>query len=149
MGNGRRWRDAIELNDGQSILVEFCCFFGFLVIPDSVIGRNKIIFIWATLWTRIRIRWRRAGRRKSRQEYYVFDDIDDICWAWEKLFTNVLDTHAPLKNTKSKASSEQSKFITPEIRKAIRNRNALKNGGKLGGVQDRKKSRCSYATRIS
>ena len=57
---------------------------------------------------------------------YVFDDIDDICWAWEKLFTNVLDTHAPLKNTKSKASSGQSKFITPEIRKAIRNRNALK-----------------------
>ena len=25
---------------------------------------------------------------------YVFDDIDDICWAWEKLYTDVLDRHA-------------------------------------------------------
>ena len=29
---------------------------------------------------------------------YVFDDIDDICWAWEKLYTDVLDRHAPLRS---------------------------------------------------
>ena len=32
MGNGRRCRDVIELNDGESILVEFCSFFFFLVL---------------------------------------------------------------------------------------------------------------------
>ena len=79
---GKCCRDVIELNDGESILVEFCCFFApvvvvvvvclfvclffrffhFLTIPGSVIGRNRTICIWATFWTRIRIRWR---RRKS------------------------------------------------------------------------------------
>ena len=57
---------------------------------------------------------------------HVFDDIDDICWAWEKLYSNVLDDHAPMKTRKHKTASGQSKFITPVIRKAIRARNALK-----------------------
>ena len=49
---------------------------------------------------------------------YVFDDINDICWAWEKMFTDVLDDHAPIKLRKCKVASGKSKFITPEIRKA-------------------------------
>ena len=57
---------------------------------------------------------------------HVFDDIDDTCWAWEKLYSNVLDDHAPMKTRKHKTASGQSKFITPVIRKAIRARNALK-----------------------
>ena len=28
---------------------------------------------------------------------YVFDEIDDIYWAWERLYNNVLDDHAPIK----------------------------------------------------
>ena len=27
----------------------------------------------------------------------IFDDIDDICWAQNNLFTSVLNEHAPLK----------------------------------------------------
>ena len=28
---------------------------------------------------------------------YVFDDIDDVCWAHERLLTDVIDEHAPIK----------------------------------------------------
>ena len=31
---------------------------------------------------------------------YIFDDINDICWAWEKMFTDVLNDHAPIKSIK-------------------------------------------------
>ena len=57
---------------------------------------------------------------------YAFEDINDICWAWEKMYTDVLDDHALIRMKKRKAASGQSKFITPEIRKAIRKRNSLK-----------------------
>lgn len=53
-------------------------------------------------------------------------EIDDIYWAWERLYINVLDDHAPIKCKKVKESFGRSKFITPEIRKAIRVRNAFK-----------------------
>lgn len=57
---------------------------------------------------------------------YVFDDINDICWAWEKMYTDVLNDHAPIKSRKIRSAPGQSKFITPEIRKAMWKRNALK-----------------------
>ena len=57
---------------------------------------------------------------------YVFDDIDDTCWAWEKLYTDVLDRHAPLRSIKCRTETGKSKFTTADIRKAIRKRNALK-----------------------
>ena len=45
---------------------------------------------------------------------YVFDDIDDICWAWEKLYTDVLDRHAPLRLIKCRTETGKSKFITAD-----------------------------------
>jgi len=57
---------------------------------------------------------------------YVFDDINDICWAWEKMYCSVLDDHAPMKLRKYRNASGQSKFITLEIRKTMLKRNALK-----------------------
>ena len=30
----------------------------------------------------------------------VFDDMDDILWAWNQLFRGVCDSQAPLKETK-------------------------------------------------
>ena len=57
---------------------------------------------------------------------YVFNEIDNIYWAWERLYNNVLDDHAPIKCKKVKESFGGSKFITFEIRKAIRLRNAFK-----------------------
>lgn len=35
---------------------------------------------------------------KGRQSNaYVFDDVDDAAWAWGKMFTDLLDEHAPVK----------------------------------------------------
>jgi len=28
---------------------------------------------------------------------YIFDDVDDISWAWSTLVAGVLDVHAPIK----------------------------------------------------
>ena len=41
------------------------CFFVFLAIPGSVISRNRTVCIWATFWTRIRIRLRRARHLRN------------------------------------------------------------------------------------
>lgn len=46
---------------------------------------------------------------------YVFEDIDDIYWAWEELYKNVLDDRASIKCRKVRDSFRRSKFITPEI----------------------------------
>ena len=47
----------------------------------------------------------------------MFDDIDDIHWAWQKLYTNVINDHT-LKKVKLKG--RQVPFINRELRKAIR-----------------------------
>ena len=57
---------------------------------------------------------------------HIFDDVNDICWAWEKLYTNVLDVHAPIKSKRCRNAAGKSKFITPEIKKEMWKRNALK-----------------------
>lgn len=44
----------------------------------------------------------------------VFDDADDILWAWQKLFTNICDDHAPWKEVKIRSSS--APWITSDIR---------------------------------
>ena len=57
---------------------------------------------------------------------YIFDDVNDICWAWEKMYTNVLNGHAPIKSKRCRNAARKSKFVTPEIKKAMWKRNALK-----------------------
>lgn len=57
---------------------------------------------------------------------HIFDDVNDICWAWEKLYTNVLDVHAPIKSKRCRNAAGKSKFITPETKKEMWKRNALK-----------------------
>lgn len=49
-----------------------------------------------------------------------------FAWAWEKMYASVLDDHAPMKLRKYKKTSGQSKFSTPEIRKTMLKRDALK-----------------------
>jgi len=44
----------------------------------------------------------------------VFDDADDILWAWQMLFTNICDDHAPWKEVKIRSSS--APWITSDIR---------------------------------
>ena len=61
---------------------------------------------------------------------YEFDEILRLMIstgdAWERLDSNVLDNHTPIKCKTVKESLGRSKLITPEIRKAIILRNALK-----------------------
>lgn len=57
---------------------------------------------------------------------YIFDDVNDICWAWEKMYEDILDEHAPVRLKKCNNATGKSKFITPEIRKAMWKRNMRK-----------------------
>lgn len=56
---------------------------------------------------------------------YVFEDPDDVYWCWEKLFNQVLDDHAPIRKVNMRQSIG-SKFITVEIRQAMRERDRFK-----------------------
>ena len=50
------------------------------------------------------------------QAAYVFDDVDDIYWAHEVLFTDILNEHAPVKEKYVK--SKVCPFINTKLRKA-------------------------------
>ena len=52
---------------------------------------------------------------------YVFEDIDDIYWAWSYLLSSLLDVHEPIK--RRTANREQVPFMTLELLEAIRKRN--------------------------
>ena len=56
---------------------------------------------------------------------YSFDNPDDVYWCWEQLYNQVLDDHAPVTTT-MKRQTVGSKFITPDIRKSMRERDRLK-----------------------
>ena len=56
---------------------------------------------------------------------YTFGDTNDVYWCWEQLYNQVLDDHAPITTTK-KRQTTGSKFITPDIRKSMRERDRLK-----------------------
>lgn len=45
---------------------------------------------------------------------YVFDDPEDVYWAWEKMFAEVLDDHAPVKSFRRK-HRDQFQSINPEF----------------------------------
>ncbi|KAL9966689.1 hypothetical protein ACROYT_G024801 [Oculina patagonica] len=55
---------------------------------------------------------------------HLFDDPEDVSWAWGKLLEGVLDAHAPIKTTKIRR--EHVPFMTPELLAAIRKRNKLR-----------------------
>ena len=54
----------------------------------------------------------------------VFDDVDDVAWAWGKMFTDLLDEQAPVK--KKVIKCEHVPFTTTELLDAIRCRCKLK-----------------------
>jgi len=55
----------------------------------------------------------------------IFDDVDDIAWCHEKLLSEVIEDHAPLKRKFLK--KESAPFMNSELRKAIFKRNQLRN----------------------
>lgn len=48
---------------------------------------------------------------------YVFKDIDDTYWAHERVLTDVIDEHAPIKERISKA--RKPAFMNGNLRRAI------------------------------
>ena len=65
---------------------------------------------------------------------YVFDDPEDVYWAWEKLFVEVLDEHAPVKSFRRK-HGDQFQFINPELREVMRElRPYMEWGPRFSGV---------------
>ena len=59
---------------------------------------------------------------------YVFDDPEDVHWAWEKnFFVEVLDDHAPVKSFRRTAiATNFNLFINPELQEVMRERNRSK-----------------------
>ena len=56
---------------------------------------------------------------------HIFDDPEDVCWAWGKLLSDALDVHAPVKRCISKR--QHVPFMTPELLGSIlRHRNKLR-----------------------
>lgn len=55
----------------------------------------------------------------------VFDDPDDVYWCWEKLYSQILDDHAPIISFK-KSKTPGSQFITTDIQKTRRQRDRFK-----------------------
>ena len=55
---------------------------------------------------------------------YIFEDIDDIYWAWSYLLSSILDNHALIK--RKTANREYVSFMTPELLETLRKRNKLK-----------------------
>ncbi|CAB4041252.1 Hypothetical predicted protein, partial [Paramuricea clavata] len=53
----------------------------------------------------------------------VFDDPDDVNWAWNKLLTDSIERHAPLRQCTIRGN--QVPFLTKELRKSIMTRNRL------------------------
>ena len=56
---------------------------------------------------------------------HVFDDINEVAWCHEKLFLDVIDSHAPIKRKTLKKDSVP--FMNSEWRKVIHRRNQLRN----------------------
>ena len=56
---------------------------------------------------------------------YVFDDVDDIYWAHERMLTEVINEHAPIKERKLKA--KKPAFMNGDLRRAIYKKHMLFN----------------------
>ena len=56
---------------------------------------------------------------------YVFDDIDDIYWAHERLLTDIIDKHAPVKERVLK--SRRPAFMNGDLRRAVYKKKMLFN----------------------
>ena len=53
----------------------------------------------------------------------IFDDIDDVAWAWECLYKGILNDH--LKTRKVKVPTNGLKWMNSTIRKEMKGRYAL------------------------
>lgn len=53
----------------------------------------------------------------------VFEDVDDIAWAWENLFNDVVNCHVPTRRVE--AGQRSLPWMNSEIRKAMNKRYKL------------------------
>ena len=54
----------------------------------------------------------------------IFDDIDDVCWAHEKLLSEVIDEHIPVKERKQRPS--KAPYVNGKLRKEINYKKQLR-----------------------
>ena len=54
---------------------------------------------------------------------HIFDDIDDVYWAWQTMYMDVINEYAPLRKVKVKGN--QAPSFSEVLRKAIRKRKRL------------------------
>lgn len=97
----------------------------FAVLNTKVLKPKAKTFYRRTFKTFDQVRFCEDLSKVPFSTAFTFDDIDDIYWAWEKLYLDVLDEHAPVKSIKRRPR-QSSIFLTPEIKKAINKRNRLK-----------------------
>ena len=55
---------------------------------------------------------------------HIFDDIDDVYWAHDKMFREVVDEHIPIKQKNKRKHS--APFMNSDLRKAIDHKKALR-----------------------
>lgn len=51
--------------------------------------------------------------------FYIFDDVDVICWVWEKMYINVLNVYVFIKFKRCRNVVGKLKFIIFEIKKVM------------------------------
>ena len=56
---------------------------------------------------------------------FIFDDVDDIYWAHERLLNDIISDHAPVKERKSK--TQKPAYMYGELRRAIFKKHMLFN----------------------
>lgn len=75
--------------------------------------------------TRVELRCKMADPGKTHTGRAHEHDKTKYRWPLQA-YTNVLNSHAPIKSKRCRNAADKSKFITPDIKKAMWKRNALK-----------------------
>ena len=60
-----------------------------------------------------------------KPRWIIFDDPDDVNWAYTRMITDVIDRHAPLKRKRRRA--EEAPYMNSTYRKAIRLKTKLRS----------------------
>lgn len=74
---------------------------------------------------------------------YIFDDGDDICRVWDKMYINVLNSYVFIKFKRCRNVVDKLKFIIFDIKKVMWKRNVFKcKFNKIRLVDDWEVYRC-------
>ena len=69
-------------------------------------------------------RFKESLERAPWDTTFVFEDVDDIVYAWENIFNTIVDLHCPWREKRVKQAT-QPPWITKEVISQLRNRDVL------------------------